>query len=186
MSSDLVMAEKALAMTQAEESPLEVAVRGHARMVYRIAYSVLRDVGEAEDVTQEVFLRALRRQNILSKVRDQKAWLARIAWRIAVERNRKTKRDASAAEVDDVPSPKCSADEVLWQKERSALLQSLIAALPDELRYPLVLSALEELSPREIAATLDISEAAVRSRSFRARQILRERLTAWMEGRKQK
>ncbi|HKS74709.1 MAG TPA: sigma-70 family RNA polymerase sigma factor [Terriglobales bacterium] len=184
MSADLVMAEKAIAMTQAEENPLEVAVRGHARMVYRIAYSVLRDVAEAEDVTQEVFLRALRRQNVLSNIRDQKAWLARIAWRVAVERNRNAK--PNAGEVDDLRAEECSAEEALWQKQRSSLLQQLIAALPDELRHPLVLSALEELSPREIAATLDISEAAVRSRCFRARQILRQRLTAWTEGRKQK
>ena len=184
MSADLVMAEKAVAMTQADENPLEVAVRNYARMVYRIAYSVLRDVAEAEDVAQEVFLRILRQQNILSNVRDQKAWLARIAWRVAVERNRNAK--PNAAEVDDLPSEECSADEVLWQKQRSSFLQHLIATLPDELRHPLVLSALEELTPREIAATLDISEAAVRSRSFRARQVLRQRLTAWMEGRKQK
>jgi RNA polymerase sigma-70 factor, ECF subfamily len=180
------MAEKAIAMTQGKESLLEVAVRNHARMVYRIAYSVLRDVAEAEDVTQEVFLRALRRQNVISQIRDQKAWLARIAWRVAVERNRRAKADVPRGEADYVLAAERAADEVLWQKERAAFLQQLIEALPDELRYPLVLSALEELTPGEVAATLDISEAAVRSRAFRARQILRQRLTVWMEGRKQK
>lgn len=184
MSSDLVIAEKAIAMTQGEENLFEVTVRSHTRMVYRIAYSVLRDVAEAEDVTQEVFLRALRRLGALASVRDQKAWLARIAWRAAVERNRRTKTGAPGNDVDHIASAECAADEVLWRKERSAVLQQFIEALPDELRNPLVLSALEELSPREVAATLDISEAAVRSRNFRARQILRQRLTVWMEGRK--
>jgi len=55
-------------------------------------------------------------------------------------------------------------------------LAKLIAALPAKLREPLLLSAIEEMSPREVAATLDINEAAVRSRVFRARQILKEKL----------
>jgi RNA polymerase sigma-70 factor (ECF subfamily) len=52
----------------------------------------------------------------------------------------------------------------------------LIAALPEQLRGPLVLSTLDEISPREVATVLGISEAAVRSRAFRARQILQEKL----------
>jgi RNA polymerase sigma-70 factor (ECF subfamily) len=56
------------------------------------------------------------------------------------------------------------------------LLERLIAALPEKLREPLILSTLEEMSPREVAATLGINDAAVRSRVFRARQILREKL----------
>jgi RNA polymerase sigma-70 factor (ECF subfamily) len=52
----------------------------------------------------------------------------------------------------------------------------LISALPEKLREPLILSAVEEMSPREVAVTLGISEAAVRSRVFRARHILREKL----------
>jgi DNA-directed RNA polymerase specialized sigma24 family protein len=52
----------------------------------------------------------------------------------------------------------------------------LIAALPEKLREPLILSTVEEMSPPEVAATLGISEAALRSRVFRARGILREKL----------
>jgi len=57
----------------------------------------------------------------------------------------------------------------------------LIEALPEKLRQPLILSALQEMSPREVAATLEINEAAVRSRVFRARRILREKLTERVE-----
>jgi RNA polymerase sigma-70 factor (ECF subfamily) len=52
----------------------------------------------------------------------------------------------------------------------------MIVARPEKLRQPLILSTLEEMSPREVAETLGINEAAVRSRVFRARQILREKL----------
>ena len=57
-----------------------------------------------------------------------------------------------------------------------AVLEKLIAALPEKLRQPLILSTIEEMSPREVAAVLGINEAAVRSRVFRARQILKEKL----------
>jgi RNA polymerase sigma-70 factor (ECF subfamily) len=56
------------------------------------------------------------------------------------------------------------------------LLDRLIAALPEQLRDPLVLSTLEEISPREVAVVLGIREAAVRSRAYRARQILKDKL----------
>ena len=56
--------------------------------------------------------------------------------------------------------------------------REMIAALPEKLRQPLILSTIEEMSPGEVAATLGINEAAVRSRVFRARKILREKLAA--------
>ncbi|HEV2402268.1 MAG TPA: sigma factor-like helix-turn-helix DNA-binding protein [Candidatus Sulfotelmatobacter sp.] len=56
------------------------------------------------------------------------------------------------------------------------MMEKFIAALPTNLREPLVLSTIDEMTPREVAATLGINEAAVRSRIFRARQILKEKL----------
>ena len=177
------MAEEAIARAEPEESPAAVAVREHARMVYRIAYSVLRNPADAEDAVQEAFLRVLRYERRMAGVDNQKAWLARIAWRVAVERRNKMTQLAGHSEVqDDLLSPAEGADQALLKKERDEFLQRLIAALPDQLRDPLVLSSLEELSPREVGTMLGISKAAVRSRAFRARQILRERMEAWMGG----
>ena len=65
----------------------------------------------------------------------------------------------------------------------NGLLHLLIATLPAKLRDPLVLSTLEELSPRDVAEVLGINESAVRSRIFRARQILKEKLAARLGGR---
>lgn len=169
-----------MTLAQPEESLLEVAVRDHARLVYRIAYSVLRNAAEAEDAVQEVFLRALRYDKKLAGVEDRKAWLARIAWRVAVDhRGQGTQHAARNAEAPDgelLHSTEPGAERLLLERERGEFLQRLIAGLPEQLRDPLVLSALEELSPREIGTMLGISEAAVRSRAFRARQILRERM----------
>lgn len=175
-----------------ERSPdeaLEDLVRQHSRLVYRIAYAALRSHHDAEDATQETFLRVLRYSRNLAAVENPKTWLARIAWRVAVERSRQRGRrreisvDDPEKPVSEVPSAKALADETMQSSQLGALLEALIAALPEKLRGPLILSVVEEMSPREVAATLAISEAAVRSRVFRARQILKKRLASRVESR---
>jgi len=182
VTANFMMAERLLAAAQSEGSALESAVREHARLVYRIAYSVLRNAADAEDTVQDTFLCMLRYGAKAAAIEDMKAWLARIAWRTAVERRERMAKSAARHEapLDDLAAPSHSADHVLLETERKQALRRLIAALPDSLRDPLLLGATEELSPREIAEVLGITEAAVRSRAFRARQILRERMTAWM------
>jgi RNA polymerase sigma-70 factor (ECF subfamily) len=163
-------------------SLLEDLVRQHSRLVYRIAYAALRSHHDAEDATQETFLRVLRYSRKLATVENHKTWLARIAWRVAVDRSqRRSRRREIALEdpekpVEEVMSSDAPADEAMQGSQVGTLLQRLIEALPEKLRQTLILSALEEMLPREIAATLGINEAAVRSRVFRARQILKEKL----------
>ena len=164
------------------ENPLESLVRQHARLVYRIAYAVLRHHHDAEDATQETFLRVLRYSRKLAGVEDHKTWLARIAWRVALDRNRQLgrKREMPLSDPEqplpEVASSDAAADDALHGAQVSDVLERMIASLPEKLRQPLILSTIEEMSPREAAATLGINEAAVRSRVFRARQILREKL----------
>lgn len=164
------------------ESALEALVREHSRLVYRIAFSVLRRHHDAEDATQETFMRVLRYRSKLADVREVKTWLARIAWRVAVDRSRLRGRvEEVALENPERPIPEIaagdhSAEEAVQGTEIGATLEKLIGALPSKLREPLILSTVEEMSPREVAETLEINEAAVRSRVFRARQILKEKL----------
>jgi RNA polymerase sigma-70 factor (ECF subfamily) len=174
------MASEAIALTHKEGDLLEAVVREHARLLYRIAYSVLHNPTDAEDATQEVFLRVLRYGKKLGRIGDQKAWLARITWRVANDRRRSLVKAASGEteQVGALLSLDPGADRILLQQERSAVLQKLIVALPTGLRDALVLSTLEELGSLEVASILGISEAAVRSRSFRAREILKEKLLA--------
>jgi len=164
------------------KSPLENLVRQHARLVYRIAYAVLRHHHDAEDATQETFLRVLRYSRKLAGVEDHKTWLARIAWRVAIDRNRQLGRKREMPLYDpeqplpEVASSDAAADDALHGAQVSDVLERMIASLPEKLRQPLILSTIEEMSPREAAATLGINEAAVRSRVSRARQIMREKL----------
>ena len=177
---------EAVMVAQTNEDALESAVREHARLVYRIAYSVLRNHHDAEDATQETFMRVLRYRKKLEGVRDQKTWLARIAWRLAVDRSKKRPEvSLSEAELENaiaqLRSQLVSAEESALHNQTAALLLSLMAALPEALRDTLRLSTTDELSPAEIATILETSEASVRSRLFRARQILKEKLEA-LEG----
>ena len=170
---------------QSREEMFEYLVRQHSRLVYRIAYVVLRNHHDAEDATQETFLRLVRYSRKLASVEDRKAWVARIAWRVAAERSRQQRRTQQAVEDSEKPvaqaqSSDAPADEAMHSSEVGRALERLIAGLPEKLRDPLILSAVEEMTPRAVAATLGINEAAVRSRVFRARQILREKLASRM------
>jgi RNA polymerase sigma-70 factor (ECF subfamily) len=182
-----VMVSEAAAAARADESELEFAVREHARLVYRVAYSVLRNHHDAEDATQETFIRVLRYRSKLPEVRDQRTWLARIAWRVAVDRRKRVAEvtlDEAGGVVSQIASQAVAADEIVLSTQMKGFLEALIAALPGKLRDPLTLSTLHEMSPADVAEVLGINEAAVRSRLFRARQILREKLTALMEGKR--
>jgi RNA polymerase sigma-70 factor, ECF subfamily len=165
-----------------QDAMLEALVREHSRLVYRITYSVLRQHHDAEDATQETFMRVLRYSSKLAGVEDPKTWLARIAWRVAVDRSKKRRwvREIPLENSDkppaEVPASDSSADETVHGSQLGTVLEKLIAALPSKLREPLILSTIEEMSPRNVAATLGINEAAVRSRIFRARKILKEKL----------
>jgi len=168
------------------EEVFEALVRDHSRLVYRIAYAVLRRHHDAEDATQETFMRVLRYSSKLDKVDNPKTWLARIAWRVAIDRSRHLGKrheiplDNRENPVAEIVSADIPADQMLQGNELSSVIQSLIAALAEKLRAPLILSALQEMSPQEVATTLNISEAAVRSRVFRARALLREKLAQQM------
>jgi RNA polymerase sigma factor (sigma-70 family) len=127
-------------------------------------------------------MRVVRYSSKLAEVEDPKTWLARIAWRVAVDRSKQRGRareitlDDPENPLPEPPSLDSSADQTIQESQIGIVLEKLIAALPAKLRDPLILSAIEEMSPREVAATLGINEAAVRSRVFRARQVLKQKL----------
>src|SRR6202041_4188023 len=102
-----------------QDEMLETLVREHSRLVYRIAYAVLRRHHDAEDATQETFMRVLRYSSKLASVEDAKTWLARIPWRVAVDRSRQRGRTREVALEDperpipEAVSSDASADETM-------------------------------------------------------------------------
>jgi len=175
----------------AVDAVVEEAVREHSRAVYRIAFSVLRNHHDAEDATQETFVRLLRhgRQNQLASLRHLRPWLARVVWRVALDR-RRTLPEVSLDDVAEAVSAVsglranvAGADEIAASEQMKLLLGRLIEGLPRHLRDALNLSLTGELSSPEIAAVLGIPEGSVRERLWRARRMLKEKLLAVAGGR---
>lgn len=169
--------ETTLALDAQRELEVETAVRQQGRFVFKVAYGVLRNVHDAEDVAQEVFLR-LHREGI-GGIRDLQAWLATVAFRVAIDRKRRP-QEQDVTELE-LASGEVSAEQSTIHQQSVERVHRLIASLPDGLRFPLVLSAIEELNSRQIAAVLDIPESSVRGRIMRARQLLREKFAAVSE-----
>jgi RNA polymerase sigma-70 factor (ECF subfamily) len=153
---------------------LEATIRRHARLLFKVAYGVLRNSHDAEDVVQETFLRAHR--SGFGEVRDVPSWLATIAFRLALDRKRKPE-ELELAEVE-VPAKHPDAEHTAIHRQEVERLRTLIASLPDNLRFPLVLSAIEELNSRQIGEMLGIPESSVRGRIMRARQLLKDKMAA--------
>jgi RNA polymerase sigma-70 factor (ECF subfamily) len=166
------------------EDELDAAVREHARFVYRVAFSVLRNHYDAEDAAQETFLRFFRARNKWAGIRDRRAWLGRTAWRVALGRRKANPEiglEEAAEAVRRLKAQGASPDEIAAQEQMLALLARLIASLPEDLRGVLTLSTVEEMTSVEISEVLGIPEGSVRTRLMRAHELLREKLLALME-----
>jgi RNA polymerase sigma-70 factor (ECF subfamily) len=161
---------------------VEQAVREHSRLVHRVAFAVLRNHHDAEDVTQEVFLRVLRLRRELRGVENPKTWLSRIAFRVALDRRPRRSQlslddESGGATLASVRSTGPGADELASSSQIQALLGKVIAGLPDDLRHVIQLSTIEELNSAEVAILLGVPEGTVRTRLMRARRVLRETLS---------
>jgi RNA polymerase sigma-70 factor (ECF subfamily) len=169
-----------LARTQAEEAAVAALVSQYAGALYRVAYSVLRNPADAEDAVQEAFLRVLRHRDTLDEVRDQRVWLIRIVWNIVLDRKRRAKTRPETDDVSELarvlPCGGLSAEQIASAAQHHAHVLSCVEKLPTKERQVLQLSAFEELSSVEIAQVLGITESSVRSRLFRARNLMAELL----------
>src|SRR5262245_6946383 len=153
---------------------IEAAVREHAQLVFKICYAVVRNHHDAEDATQEVFLRVWRNASRLNEIEDLRSWIARIAWNAAIDR----KRRIPELQIDEhfEVSQTASAEREVISGQTLILLERAIARLPRKEREAIILASVEEMSMAEIAQVVGASEATVRGRIFRARQQLRERM----------
>lgn len=166
----------------------ELIMRRHNRLLFRTARSILKDDEDTEDALQESYLRAWRSFAGFRAEAKVSTWLVRIVVNEALGRLRR--RGAQVipmhAAVDaegslDEPGLEDDADReperVAMRAELRTLMEKRIDTLPDAFRTVFMLRAVEELSVEETAAVLEIPEATVRTRFFRARSLLREGLS---------
>jgi RNA polymerase sigma-70 factor (ECF subfamily) len=159
-----------------EEAALAALVDQYAATLYRVAYSVLRNSADAEDAVQEAFLRVLRHRETLHEVRDQRVWLIRIVWNVVLDRKRRAKTRPETDDVSELarvlPADGLSAEEHATAAQHHAHVLACVEELPLKERQVMFLSAFEELNSVEIATVLGITESSVRSRLFRARNLM--------------
>ena len=162
------------------EETLEALVAQYATTLYRVAFSILRNASDAEVAVQEAFLRVLRHRDSLDEVRDHRVWLIRIVWNIVLDRKRRAKTRPETDDISELarvlPTNGLSAEQRAAAAQHHAHVLACVDRLPSKEREVMVLSAFEELSSVEIASVLGITESSVRSRLFRARNLMADLL----------
>jgi len=170
-----------------DEAAFEQIMRQHNRMLFRIARSLLNVDADAEDALQDAYLHAWRALGSFRSEARLSTWLARIVINEAMGRLRRREvlvfsLDASVDEVaapmgDDMEDdPDQGPERATMRSEVRALMEARIDALPQPFRTVFMLRAVEEMSVEEVSEALELPQATVRTRLFRARGLLREGL----------
>ncbi len=154
----------------------ESIYNAYSVFVYNVAFRVVHNVDEAQEVTQEVFLTVYRKLKSFKFKSSFKTWIYRITVNLAINYAKKRSKEQSRTfEYDDNKEFSKSIDSVSGKIEREhqeKVIATLLAALNPDQRACVVLRSLEGLSYQEIAESLNININTVRSRLKRAREIL--------------
>jgi RNA polymerase sigma-70 factor (ECF subfamily) len=185
-TTDAVIAERIAA---GDKDALRALIRKYNQRLYRTARAILADDAEAEDAVQEAYLTAYRSMGGFRGEARLSTWLIRIVANEAITRQRKRARRAAVIPLDAGSAESISARDLVespsheepeqqaMRAESRRVLEAKIDALPEAYRAVFMLRAVEEMSVEETAVALDIPQATVRTRYFRARSLLRESIS---------
>ena len=172
--------------SRADEAAFQSFVERNLRFAFRVAWALLRNRSDADDVVQESFLRLYKKrarrgvpglaEGITEEIKDERAYLARVVWRMARDRQRRPRREEGGVEMDTITATDHSPEAAAVSNSGIARIHRLIDTLPEEFRQPLVLSTLEEMTSAKIGVALGIPEGTVRTRIHRARALLKQKL----------
>ncbi len=183
MSEPKSDAELASRAATGDTLAFKAIMRRHNRLLFRTARSILKSDADAEDVLQEGYLHAWRALGSFRSEAKLSTWLVRIVADEALGRLRRRGAQVIPMEAtmdamtEMEASPGDQPEHAAMAAQTRRLVEARIDTLPDAFRTVFMLRALEELSNEEVAAALDIPEATVRTRFFRARSLLREGLS---------
>jgi len=146
-------------------------------LAFRVALGVIHSHADAEDVAQEALVRAYRHFSRLRDPAHFQAWLVRVTWRLAIDRQRsavrRERREQAALANEPLP---LTVEQTALSREFQDRIERAVDSLPEKLRRVVILAAIEGYDTRETAALLGLPEGTVRSRLHRARQLLAEKL----------
>lgn len=172
-------------------------VNRYQHRIYRYVKRLVDNETDAEDITQEVFLKALNSLHDFREESSLQTWLFRIATNLCRDLLRRRQREkgwlrlwrfsdpddgGEGEEVRELPDYRHEPERLLLRNELSAILHEAILQLPVAMRQTLVLHDLESLSYEEVAQVLCIPVGTVKSRLFHARARLRNALTRYVNG----
>ncbi len=161
------------ALAKGDSSALGGIYELYGERIFRYAYRMLGNRSDAEDATAETFLRVLRRSSELRADGAFRTWLFRIARNLCIDKLRQHKLMELPADTQFA----CSEERTILR----ITVQQALADLPMEYREPLVLCDLQDMAAREAAGVLEISVPALKSRLYRGRRALRDKLKGTME-----
>jgi RNA polymerase sigma-70 factor, ECF subfamily len=158
---------------------LEQLLRDNDTLAYRVAFGVLRNVAEAEDVAQEALFRACRKFDKLRDAKGFRGWLVRMTFRLALDRIRSARRREERETrwaLPELRAPVQTVEEIAVGQEFEARLGQALNELPGRLRIVILLAGMEGHSLDEVAEMVGVPVGTVKSRLFTARKRLAEKL----------
>lgn len=190
MHSDEELAER---FTSGEVDSFRVLVERYKSRVYNIAYGIMRSRDEAEDLTQEVFIKVYRNLHHFKGKSRFYTWLYRIAVNVCLSAKRKRGQFSHIVSTSEFPEvgtgrqkieltdETYSPQKVSGDMELASQIQSAINSLPGVLEMTFILREFEDLSYRELARIFRCSSGTIKSRLARAREKLRQKLTPYLK-----
>jgi len=170
-SAERIMVTAAMA---GDDEAFETVIRTYSRRVYVVAYAILQDVAEAEDIVQETFLKAHHQRSKLREPEKFPAWLLTVTRNAARDRLRRRRPQADPDAFETMPDHNVvTPGSALEKEEHQAHLRRALATLPEEHRTALTLRYLEGLDYRAIETTMGLSNGALRGILGRALGTLR-------------
>ncbi len=167
-----------------KQEELELYMDTYGKDLYSFCCCVTRNRQEADDLYQDTFLKVYEMGEKLEITTNPKSYLMGVAYNLY--RNVKRKRSVRKRIVgvcvpldetaEQIPMEGQLTEDLMISREECRIVREAVRKLPDKYRFPILLFYMEELSQAEIAALLNISESAVKTRVYRAKNILREKL----------
>lgn len=166
----------------------------HLDALYRTAYSMTKNAGDAEDLVQDTYVRAYQFFNQFQGGTNARAWLFRILTNLFINTYRKKTREPERVSYDEMEdfylynrlsdaqqSSHASPEQIVVQQVQAEAIRDAIDKLPDEYRETVVLADVNEFSYQEIAEILEIPIGTVRSRLSRGRRLVQKAIWAYTD-----
>lgn len=148
----------------------------YSEHLFRYIVKMVRDVHEAEDITQETFIKAYKSFNLQSEIKNPKLWLCRIAHNLTVDYIRKQAPIKVIKDIFVQPNNEPSTEEIIEIQENAKELYNALQSLKPSYREIIILRKIEGFSIRDTAQILKCSESKVKTKLFRALRALKNQL----------